>query len=61
MVSTIGATAGARKLASHFGVELHVAKSASEFGIKIGQRVRLGVYDSLQAKAVLIGGELKVP
>lgn len=65
IVSTKPASAGAQKLASHFGVSLEVAKSASEFGLRIGRHVAIGVADSATAsdyvEATVIRNGVEVP
>lgn len=47
LVSVKGASRGAHKLAQHFGVEIEIAKSASEFGLRIGRFVHQAVSDDL--------------
>lgn len=47
LVSVKGASRGAQKLAQHFGIALEIAKSASEFGLRIGKFVHQAVSDGL--------------
>ena len=65
IVSTKPATAGAQKLASHFGVALEVAKSAAEFGLRIGRNVAVGVADrasfSDSCEATIIPNGVEAP
>jgi hypothetical protein len=47
LVSQKKPTAGALKLAAHFGIEIDVVRSAHEFTLRVFQTVGAGVTDSL--------------
>lgn len=65
IVSTQPATAGAQKLAGHFGVALEVARSSADFGLRIGRHVAVGVVDratfSDRCEATVIRNGVEVP
>lgn len=47
IVSQIGTTSGAKKLANHFGIDLTVARSGAEFGLQLGKRVFIATQNGL--------------
>lgn len=49
LASLKGASRGALKLAAHFGIQLEIVKSASEFGMRVGQFISVGLHVSAVA------------
>ena len=65
LVSVKGASAGAVKLARHFGVTIEIAVSASEFGLRIGKFVTQAVTDRVvmsdHCEATVLRNNVEVP
>lgn len=59
IVSNKPATAGANKLAEHFGVQLEIANSVSEFGLRIGKHVTSFVTEVAVVQDECIGKVVK--
>lgn len=48
LVSKVGATRGAKILASYFQIQLETVRSAREFGMRIGKNAKVGMADTFR-------------